>query len=309
MRYEWYEFVIVRTMGLFPSDAELEHLLVGPDSVAWRYASDARLNLVMLYPLLLQVAHPTVGAGVRDFSDFEERPWERLQRSVDWLSLLVYGGEQAVDAGRRLRALHKRFRGTREDGKPYYALEPAAYAWVHATLLDSYIAGHAHFGKPMTREETERFYGEFRNLGRLAGVRERDLPANWSGFRSYFDRTVDEQLVRTEAVDRVLRAAGRLTLHLPLPLPLPELAWRAICFPPRQVLWIGGIGLMPARLRERLGITWGAHHEQAFNALGAITRGLGPVMPERLRVTGPEQLRARRRAIARGPLGGEQIAA
>ncbi|HEY6783063.1 MAG TPA: oxygenase MpaB family protein, partial [Candidatus Dormibacteraeota bacterium] len=86
------------TAPLFPSDAELEQLLVGPQSVAWRFGSDARLYLGMLYPLLLQVAHPTVGAGVRDYSNFEERPWERLLRSLDWVNLLIYGGHDAVAA-------------------------------------------------------------------------------------------------------------------------------------------------------------------------------------------------------------------
>ena len=71
----------------------------------------------MLYPLLLQVAHPTVGAGVRDYSDFEQRPWNRLLRTIDYVSLLVYGGRDAIAAGRRLRDVHKRFRGVREDGR------------------------------------------------------------------------------------------------------------------------------------------------------------------------------------------------
>src|SRR3989440_12913579 len=77
--------------ALFPSDEELDQIIVGPDSVSWRRTSDARLYLAMLYPLLLQVAHPTVGAGVRDYSDFERRPWERLLRTIDYVSLLVYG--------------------------------------------------------------------------------------------------------------------------------------------------------------------------------------------------------------------------
>ena len=57
----------------------------------------------MLYPLLLQVAHPTVGAGVHDYSDFEQRPWDRLMKTIDYVSLLVYGGRDAAAAGRRLR--------------------------------------------------------------------------------------------------------------------------------------------------------------------------------------------------------------
>jgi uncharacterized protein (DUF2236 family) len=298
---------MTRTTNLFPLDDELEHLLVGPDSVSWRFGSDARLYLVMLYPLLLQVAHPTVGAGVRDFSDFEHRPWDRLLRSLDWVSLLIYGGADAVAAGRRLRALHKGFRGVREDGKPYYALEPDAYAWVHATLLEAYVAGHAHFGRPMTRAETERFYAEYRGLGRLAGVRVDDLPDDWTGFRAYFETMVAERLDRNEAVDRVLRSAASPAPHPPFPI--ADLAWRAISPPAQRALWIGGIGLTPPVLRKRLGVRWRQRDERTFQALGAFSRRLTPVMPKQLRVMGPAQLRMRRRAIEHGPLGEQKLAA
>jgi uncharacterized protein (DUF2236 family) len=288
------------TESLFPSDTELEQLLVGPQSTAWLFGSDARLYLGMLYPLLLQVAHPTVGAGVRDFSNFEERPWERLLRSLDWVNLLIYGGHDAVAAGRRLRAVHKGFQGTREDGQRYYALEPEAYAWVHATLLESYVAGHANFGRPMSREQVECFYREYRGLGRFAGVREHDLPPDWAGFRDYFDRMVRDELVRTVSVDRVLRSV-KDPAHPPIPM--PDLAWRAISAPAQRSLWLGGIGLLGPSLRARLGVPWTRGDERAFRALSAVSRRLTPVMPRRLRVMGPDQLRLRRRAIARGPLG------
>jgi len=39
--------------ALFPSDTEVDRLLVGPESVVWRAASDVRLNFALLYPLLL----------------------------------------------------------------------------------------------------------------------------------------------------------------------------------------------------------------------------------------------------------------
>ena len=286
--------------ALFPSAEEADRLLVGPDSVTWRLGSDARLYLVMLYPLLLQVAHPTVGAGVRDYSDFEQRPWNRLMRTLDYVSLLVYGGEDAVTAGRRLRALHKRFRGVREDGQRYYALEPQAYAWVHATLLESYVAGHAHFGSPMTPHQVQRFYDEYRGLGQLIGVREHDLPEDWKGFRAYFDRMVQEELVRTEAVDRVLKAVRHAAAP---PVPIPDPLWRVLRVPAQQGLWLGGLGLMAPELRERLGVRWRARDERAFRALGRLTRSITPLMPSGVRVMGPAQLRMRRRAIERGPLG------
>lgn len=187
---------------VFPADDELDGLLVGTESITWRVASDARLTFAMLYPLLLQVSHPTVGAGVRDYSDFERHPWERLLATVDYVSLLVYGGREAVPAGRRLRAAHRRLHGVREDGSRYHALEPDAYAWVHATLLETYVAGTQQFGAGLRADEVRAFYREYRGLGRLIGVRERDLPPDWNGFRGYFDRTVRDELVHTEAVDR-----------------------------------------------------------------------------------------------------------
>jgi uncharacterized protein (DUF2236 family) len=287
---------------IFPADEELDELLVGTESITWRVASDVRLSFAMLYPLLLQVAHPTVGAGVRDYSDFERHPWKRLLATVDYVSLLVYGGREAAPAGRRLRAAHRSLRGVREDGKPYHALEPDAYAWVHATLLEVYIAGTAHFAKAMSAGEVDRFYREFRGLGRLIGVRDRDLPPDWNGFREYFDRMVTEELVHTAAVDRVLRAVRRLP---PPETSMPRPLWRAMRIPTGRAAWVGGIGLMDAALRRRLAIRWSPLDEAQFRALGATCRVLTPILSESLRVTGPAQLRWRRREIAEGPLGGD----
>ncbi|HUE25672.1 MAG TPA: oxygenase MpaB family protein [Solirubrobacteraceae bacterium] len=288
------------TPTIFPPPEQVDGILVGPESVTWRRASDSRLYLVMLYALLLQVAHPTVGAGVHDYSDFERRPWNRLLRTIDYVTLLVYGGGDAVPAGRRLRELHKRFKGVRPDGERYNALEPEAYAWVHATLIETYVAGHEHFGSPMRGAELEAFYREYRQLGRLIGVRDRDLPETWAGFREYFDAVASERLQRTAAVDQVLQAVHRVP---PPPVPVPELVWRAVRVPASTLLRLGSLGLMDPALRARLGIRWTGFDETRFRAMGAATRSLGPVMPKRLKVMGPAQLKWRRQAIARGPLG------
>jgi uncharacterized protein (DUF2236 family) len=292
--------------SLFPTDPELDQILVGPDSVTWQITSDARLYAVMLYPLLLQVAHPTVGAGVHDYSDFESRPWDRLLKTIDYVSLLVYGGRQAVPAGRRLRELHKGFKGVRPNGQRYYALEPEAYAWVHATLLDTYVRGHAAFGTQLTPPQVETFYREYRGLGRLIGVRERDLPPTWTGFRAYFDEMAASGLLRTSSVDRVLHSIQHAP---PPPLPVPDLLWRAARLPASRALWLGGLGLLSPQLRERLGIPWTRSDELQFRTMAAVSRGFEPVLPRRLKVMGPAQLRWRRQAIAKGPLGGAPASA
>ena len=238
---------------------------------------------------------------MRDYSDFEQRPWNRLFGTLDYLLVLLYGGHDAVAMGRRLRELHKSFKGVKPDGERYYALEPDAYAWVHATLLDAYVSAHAQFGRPMSTDQVERFYREYVGLGRLVGVRAGDLPADWRGFRTYFYRTVEEQLERTESVDRVLRAVRGVALSgVPF---VPEAFWKALRVPAARALYIGGVGLLPPTLRERLGARWRAREEREFRMIGATTRRLTPVMPRQLLVSGPAQLRRRRKAIARGPLG------
>jgi uncharacterized protein (DUF2236 family) len=273
---------------VFPTATEADEILLGPESVAWRRASDIRLNLVMVYALLLQVAHPTVGAGVRDHSEFERRPWERLLRTVDYTTTIIYGGPRAVATGRRVRQLHRRFKGLRADGQRYHALEPGAYAWVHATMINTYVVGHAHFGAPMSDAEVEQFYREYRGLGRLIGVRERDLPPSWSGFCEYFERMTDETLVHNESVDRVLRAIRRAPAP---PLPVPDLLWRAIRMPAADALRLGALGPMSPQLRGRLRVSWNPFDDARFRALGITCRSLTPVLPTWLKVTGPQALR------------------
>ncbi|MBV9804914.1 MAG: DUF2236 domain-containing protein [Solirubrobacterales bacterium] len=285
---------------VFPAEQEIEGLILGPDSVAWRVTSDVRLNLGVLYPLVLQVAHPTVDAGVSEHSDFEHRPWDRLMRTMDYVSLLVYGGHDAVAAGRRLRHLHRRFKGTTADGTRYSALEPEAYAWVHATLIATYVHANARFGHAMRSAETHRFYVEYRGLGRLIGVRERDLPPTWPEFCRYFRRTARTRLARTPSVERVLHTVHRVGAP---PTPITGALWPAIRIPARRILWLAGIGLLDPIVRRNLGIGWSWLDEAQFRTLSMVTRRLDPLMPADLKVSGPGHLSWREREIADGPLG------
>src|SRR2546430_14887316 len=179
---------------VLPDADEAAALVPTPDSLLWRRAGDARVMVTAGYALVLQVAHPTVAAGVREHSNYATDPWGRLFRTLDYVHVMVYGGPRAAaETGRRLREMHREIKGVAPDGRRYHALEPEAFAWVHATLFDAIVAGHERFARPLRPDQTERLYGEWLDLGRLIGLRRNALPDDWTAFRGYFDAMVAER--------------------------------------------------------------------------------------------------------------------
>lgn len=282
--------------GVLPSPEEVPFLVPQKGGPVWRAAGDVRTMSTAGYALLLQVAHPTVGAGVAEHSDFARDPWGRLLRTLDYVNGTIYGGpEVAADIGRRVREMHKAIRGVKPDGGRYHALEPTAYAWVHATLASAVVDGHRRFGSPMRHEQKEAFWVEWRRLGRLIGVRDEDLPEDWQGFRAYFDATVEHELTDNPTVHTVLDALDR-----PASPPLHGLGarlWPLVRGPIARQVKMTSIGMLPPVLRERLGLRWAAHEELALRAVGLASRASGPLVVGPLRDFGPVYLRWRRGAV------------
>jgi uncharacterized protein (DUF2236 family) len=286
-----------RHPACLPAPEEIPALLPPPGSVVWRYAGDVRLLPVGAYAIVLQVADLTVGAGVSEHSEFRADPWGRLLRTLDYSYTMTYGGPDAAAAmGARIREMHRRIKGLRPDGERYHALEPGAYAWVHATLAHAIVAGHSLLGRPMPSSLVERFYDEWRRLGRLVGVRERDLPEGWGEFGDYFRQTCAERLQRTAAVDEVLDAlADPVGPALPL---LRGPAWRVLRVPAVHQIGLITGGLLGPDLRMRLGVPWSPARDRELRLVGAVSRALTPVLPSMARNVGPSYLRWRREAIA-----------
>jgi uncharacterized protein (DUF2236 family) len=285
---------------ILPPREEAAELIPPRGGVTWRIAGDARLFGASGYALLLQVAHPSVGAGVTQHSNFKEDPWGRLLRTLDYTSSVIYGGpDLAWEVGRRVREMHKRIKGVRPDGQRYHALEPGPYAWVHATLAEAIIRAHRLFCSPqLTRSDVDQFWAEWRRMGRLIGVRYDDLPETWSELLAYFDRMVEDELEDTEAAQDVITS-----LLDPAAPPLPWMRdgiWRVVRWPSTKAGSLATLGMLPPVLRERLGVEWGPGKERRFRALARIARASRPLMPPQARNFGPHYLRWRHEAIARG---------
>jgi uncharacterized protein (DUF2236 family) len=282
-----------------PPREQWTELAVGPGSITWERAADIRTFASAGTALLLQVAHPTVGAGVSDFSTFADDPWGRLWRTLDFVNVLVFAPpEAAAEMGARIRGFHTVIRGTKPDGERYHALEPEAYAWVHMTLVEGILRAHERFGRRFAPAESEQFWREWRGLGRFLGVRWRDMPETYAGYREHVDFIVAERLERTAAVDEVYEA---LTSTPPPPSEhVGERTWGLLTKAPARFAGLATVALLPSELRARFGLELSRAQRLELRALAAAARRATPLMPGWLRNVGPGYLRWRREPIARG---------
>ena len=254
---------------------------LGPDSLTWQLGFRRTALLLAGRSLIMQTAHPTVGAGVRDFSDFRTDPWGRLDRTVTSLSTQLFGGPDSVREAQRLRELHESITGTGFAGEPYRALSPDAWAWVHLCNFDSAAVFLDLFVRPLADSERERLYAEYRQVGRILGVRDSDMPPDVATLRTYVADMIESRLAPNVATHDLLDV---MSLH-DVPPPhrlLPGPLWAALRPAGRFLLRDASVGTLPPRLREKLGLTWTDAQQHHLLRLAALVRRASPAVPARL---------------------------
>jgi uncharacterized protein (DUF2236 family) len=292
---------------VLPDPEQWSELTPAPGSPVWRAFNDARMLSTALYALLLQVAHPTVGNGVHDYSSFTKDPWGRLLRTLDYVHGTIYGGpELAGTIGRRVRLMHRSIKGVTESGEHYTAMEPEAFAWVHATLAASIFAGREHFTRrPMAGAERQAFWDDWLRIGRFIGVRERDLPADVNDFDRYLHEMIADRLTYTPAIPEVMASVSHA---VPPEIPgLTPRVWRMLATPAGGHLRAITSALLDDRLRERLHLTVTRTDRAVFTAHCAVARRSEPLLRAMLPEFGTTYVRWRRDALARGEVAGGAV--
>jgi uncharacterized protein (DUF2236 family) len=268
--------------------------LFGPDSESWRLDREAFLLLgAGPRALLLQLAHPSVAAGVAEHSDFRSDPWKRLDGTLRSYLRIVYGSASAARGEiRRLNALHRGI-----SGAGYTARDPALSLWVHATLVDSTLAVNAAWNGPLPRQRARRYYLETLPLGRAFGIPEAMLPGDLDAFERYVaDQLAPDGPVR---VGDTARELAQAVLHPPLPGGLAR-----IPLDPRLHSWTlwPAIGLLPDTVREAYALPWTLGHRLIATWLVASWRAWNPLLPRAWREMPQARAADRRLAGADGRL-------
>lgn len=254
---------------------------LGPDSLVWRLGFSRTGLLYAGRALMLQVAHPVIGAGVRDFSQFSVDPWGRLERSVDSLLTQLFGGERLVAESAWLREMHKGIGGVGFAGERYSALQPEAWAWVHLTNFDTTLRYHDALVRPLSLAERRELYLEWKQIGLLLGIKAERVPASYDGVAEYVDGMVRERLTANATTRQVLDSLMLQGVEPPYGF-VPARVWAAAKPIGRYALHDFTVGTLPPALRDRLGLDWTPRDEARLRRLSTAVRLATANLPARL---------------------------
>ena len=202
--------------------------------------------------LLMQAAHPLAVTGLLAHSSALEEPYERLARAARTLHVIGFGSKDEADSvTRRVRAMHRRVSGRLPErvgrypaGTPYRADDPELLLWILFTLVDSGIVVYRRYVRDMSREEEAAYWEDYKVVGRLFGLRKRDMPATLDDLDDYRRRMFegDELHVTPWARER----ARAIVLEPPVPWPVRPLV---------EVVNFTTIALLPDRIRREYGFS------------------------------------------------------
>jgi uncharacterized protein (DUF2236 family) len=255
------------------------------DSMLRRVIRETIVGVSAPRTLLMQAAHPVAFAGFFAHTGALDDPRARIRRTVEVLDLIAWGPREEADAATtRVRAMHARVRGELREaagpfpaGTPYAADDPALLLWILATLVDSAVVVYERYVATLRRREKDALWADYRLVGSLFGLRDRDMPDGWTGFREYMDGMLRSG--RLHVTDEARDLAVRIVMRPPVPL---------AALPLRELVNQVTIGLLPASLRRQYGLRWDPLRGLALAGGAEYAKRLVlPFVPSRLRLVPP----------------------
>jgi uncharacterized protein (DUF2236 family) len=218
-----------------------EPALISADSVSWRVFKNPVVLLIGgVAAVLLELAEPRVRDAIWHHSRFRSQPLARLQRTGLSAMVTVYGPRSAAEAMiAGVAAMHRRVNGRTSDGEPYDATDPELLNWVQATASFGFMqAYHSHVRRLAPRER-DALLAEARMPALLYGAV--GAPGSQAELSALFEAT-NVRLAASPIIFEFLEIMTQL-------VGLPKAAR-----PVQRLPLKAAIDILPARLRERLGL-------------------------------------------------------
>ena len=251
--------------------------LTPADSISWRVFGNAvTLFVGGVAAVILELAEPSVRAGVWDHSSFRRDPMQRLRRTGMAAMITVYAPRQEAEAMiARVNAMHEKVRGTLPDGQTYQASDPRLLDWVQATASFGFIEAFSRFAGPLSLAEKSQAFAEAEPAARLYGAK--GAPRSFPAWEEMLARKLPalEPSVTLDEFLHIMRTAP----ILPLPLrPVQRLLVRA------------AVSILPPQVQTKLALEGMGLQTGGATAVRAMARSASLLLP-----ASAPQVQARRR--------------
>lgn len=222
--------------------------------------------------LLLQIAHPAVGRGVVEHSDFATRIMDRLHATMTYVYASVYADpEELATIRRAVNRAHVPVRAPAGTAGPAYnAFDPELQLWVAATLYETMIAVYERVFPALADDGADTIYREFAVIG--TGLQ---LPASlWPADRRAFAAYWNETLTLLQPTPETTRVAGQLLQPRGVPW------WVRALMPQGRLVTVG---LLPDGVRAGFGLAWTSRDQRRFDGWMRWAARVYPRLPRSLR--------------------------
>jgi uncharacterized protein (DUF2236 family) len=198
--------------------------IFGPGSMAWRLHGHPALLAGGLRALIVQALHPLAIAAVAEHSDYRSDVWGRFNRTSSYIVNTIYGSTaMAWEEGRRVRAVHRRIRGTDPvTGLAYSADDPELLLWIHCTLVDSFLAAYRRYVGRLSPADADAYVAEMVRQAELVGLGPEQVPSSEGANAAFIDGQRPILQLTTPA-----RQALETVVHPPLPAHRRPYWWTA----------------------------------------------------------------------------------
>ncbi|MEV4289021.1 oxygenase MpaB family protein [Nonomuraea bangladeshensis] len=184
----------------------IEDLVVQPPhTVTYRVHIDRTMWVGGVRGLMLQALHPLAMRGVWQNSTFQQDPFGRLRRTADFVGRVTFGSpEEAAEAGRRVRAIHKTLRVQDPDtGRRHRVDDPELLLWVHCAEVSSYLEAARRGGLRLSERQADRYLAEQRAAAAYVGLHPEDVPGTCAELDAYVKQVRPALRVTEEAAATV----------------------------------------------------------------------------------------------------------
>ncbi len=256
---------------IIPSAVSETEGYFGTDSMHWKLYREPGILVAGISALLLQIAHPAVAEGVRQFSVYHSDFLGRAHRTIVSMTRIWFGHQaEATQSAQRLFYLHGQVKGVyhkKENGViktiPFSANDPDLLCWVLATMNWATVAAYEKMYRSLTSQEKEQFFEETKKTAQLMGIPLDQYPKNWWAFTDYYS-----EMIRGNQLE-VSTDARRLSDTI-----------SKAYFPLTGFMQVLAAGFLPQKLHAPFGLK---HKPRLLNCILKIIAFVLKIIPSELR--------------------------